>query len=323
MDICIIICTYNRAAMLRESLYSFLRMQRPFDSTVQVLVVDNNSNDETGAIGQEFCRRAPELFRYLREPVQGLSSARNSGIRASEADLIAFVDDDVYFDEGWLLEILDAFRATGAMCVGGRSIPHFEAGKPSWISTELLALYGATNSGDAVKQMKFPEHPFGLNMAFRREVFARVGQFNTSLGRIKSSLLSNEEVELFFRIDRANLPVFYTPSAIVYHRISAPRSRKSWVLKRSYFQGISDTALTHIVNRVSLRKSLRGIAGKSRWVVKLLYLTMVARVMRSDDDGTKFGRLALICYAFGTLVRSIAEVPYLERSGVARDAGGN
>jgi glucosyl-dolichyl phosphate glucuronosyltransferase len=322
VDICIIICTYNRAAVLRESLDSFLRMQRPFDSTVQVLVVDNNSNDETGAIIQEFCRRAPELIRYIKEPVQGLSFARNSGIRASEADLIAFVDDDVYFDEGWLLEILDAFRATGAMCVGGRSIPHFEAGKPSWISTELLILYGATNSGVAVKQMKFPEHPFGLNMAFRREVFARVGQFNTALGRIKSSLLSNEEVELFFRIDKANLPVFYTPSAIIYHRIPAPRSRKSWILKRYYFQGISDTAFTHIVNRVSLRRSLRGIVGKSCWLVTLLFWTMVARVRRSDDDGTKFGRLTLLCYAFGMLVRAVAELPHLQRSGMAGDVVG-
>jgi glycosyltransferase involved in cell wall biosynthesis len=322
VDICIIICTYNRAAALREALESFLRMRRPFDSTVQLLVVDNNSNDETAAIAQEFCGRAPELFRYIKEPVQGLSRARNSGIRASEAALIAFVDDDVYFDEGWLLEILNAFRATGAMCVGGRSIPHFEAGKPSWISTELLSLYGSTNSGDAVKQMKFPEHPFGLNMAFRREVFARVGQFNTALGRIKSSLLSNEEVELFFRIDQANLPVFYTPSAIVYHRISAQRSRRSWVLKRSYFQGISDIAFTHIVNRVSLRKSLRGIVGKSFRVVRLLYWTMVARVRRSDDDGTKFGRLVSMCYAFGELVRAVAELPHLQRSGMARDVVG-
>jgi glycosyltransferase involved in cell wall biosynthesis len=322
VDICIIICTYNRAAMLRDSLESFLRMERPVDSKVQVLVVDNNSNDETAAIGHEFCQRAPELFRYLSEPAQGLSFARNSGILASTAEVIAFVDDDVYFDKRWLVEILEAFRLTGAMCIGGRSIPNFEAGKPSWISTDLLVLYGSTNSGDAIKQMKFPEHPFGLNMAFRREVFASVGHFNTTLGRIKSSLLSNEEVDLFFRIDKASLPVFYTPFAIIHHRIPESRTLKSWVLKRYYFQGISDTAFKHIVNRVSLRNSLLGIAGKLVWVFKLLYWAMVARIRRSDDDGKKFGRLTMIYYVLGILVRSVAELPHLRRSGIAGHGAG-
>jgi glycosyltransferase involved in cell wall biosynthesis len=308
--------------MLRDSLESFLRMQRPAASKVELLVVDNNSTDATGAIGLEFCQRMPELFRYVKEPVQGLSFARNTGIRAANADLIAFVDDDVFFDEKWLIEILDAFRITDAMCVGGRSIPRFEAGKPSWISTELLSLYGSTNSGDTIKRMQFPEHPFGLNMVFRREVFESVDLFNTSLGRTKTSLLSNEEVELFFRIDRAGLPVFYTPSALIYHRIPASRSRKSWVLKRYYFQGKSDSAFKHIVSHVSLRHSLREIAGKSSWIFRLVFGTLIARIVRNEDDGKKFGRLTLICYLAGVLVRSVAEVPHLQRSGVSGDLVG-
>src|ERR1700733_13627153 len=115
MDISIIICTYNRAGMLRDSLASFLLVQRPIDVQCEVIIVDNNSNDDTPAVSEEFCRRNPELFRYLHEPMQGLSFARNAGIRSSGAGLIAFVDDDIYFGERWLVEMLELFRTTSAM----------------------------------------------------------------------------------------------------------------------------------------------------------------------------------------------------------------
>ena len=164
--------------MLRETLANYLQMQRPPGLQSEVIIVDNNSNDETAAVSEVFWKRYPDQFRYLKEPVQGLSFARNSGIRASLAGLIAFVDDDIFFDQDWLVEMLHLFETTDAMGAGGKSIPRFEGGTPSWISTKTLSLYGSTNSGEAVKRMIFPDHPFGLNMVFRREVFESAGLFD-------------------------------------------------------------------------------------------------------------------------------------------------
>jgi GT2 family glycosyltransferase len=146
----------------------------------------------------------------------------------------------VYFDHRWLRTIADTFaRHPDVDCVGGNSIPVFEIERPAWLVEPLLTYYGSTLSGDEDRWMRFPEHPFGVNMAFRRSVFERVGTFRTDLGRKKDSLLSNEERELFFRVGAADLRVYYVASAIIYHRVPAARLDPSWLLRRAYWQGIS------------------------------------------------------------------------------------
>jgi glycosyltransferase involved in cell wall biosynthesis len=319
MDISVIICTYNRAEILRETLSSFMLMQRPADLQCEVIIVDNNSNDNTSAVSDEFCRRNPELFRYLSEPMQGLSFARNAGIRSSSAGLIAFVDDDIYFDQGWLLEMLDLFRTTDAMGAGGKSIPLFEGGTPSWISTKVLSLYGSTNSGDAVKRMIFPDHPFGLNMVFRREVFERIGLFNVTLGRIKKSLLSNEEYELFYRIDRGRLPVFYTPLAIIHHRIPESRTRKSWVLRRYYYQGLSDMVFAQIAKPWSRAGQIRGLPGKLIWLSRAAFGAVWARVAPGIGEDVAFQRLIMTVYAAGIVAGAVRDIFGRHRTGAVSD----
>jgi cellulose synthase/poly-beta-1,6-N-acetylglucosamine synthase-like glycosyltransferase len=92
-------------------------------------------------------------------------------------------------------------------------------------------------------------------MAFRREVFEQVGLFNARLGRIKKSLLSNEEKELFFRIDSFGLKTHYTPRAIIYHRVPAERLKKNWIIRRHFGQGLSKVAfdqITHKKRRIDL-----------------------------------------------------------------------
>jgi glycosyltransferase involved in cell wall biosynthesis len=301
--------------MLRETLASYLQMQRPIGLQSEVIIVDNNSNDETAAVSEVFCKQNPDQFRYLKEPVQGLSFARNSGIRASRSGLIAFVDDDIFFDQRWLVEMLHLFQTTDAMGAGGKSIPRFESGTPSWISTKVLSLYGSTNSGEAVKRMIFPDHPFGLNMVFRREVFESAGLFNVTLGRIKKSLLSNEEYELFYRIDRRNLPVFYTPLAIIYHRIPAARARKSWVLRRYYYQGISDMVFAQIAKPWSRAGQLRGLPGKLLWLSRAAFSALCARLTPGVGEDVTFERVIMTAYAAGIVAGAVHDIFGRHRTG--------
>ena len=166
----------------------------------------------------------PGLLRYEHEQQAGLSFARNRGIEAARGSIIAFVDDDIYFDARWLVEIVAAFeRHPDVHCVGGKSIPTFEGEKPDWLTESMLQFYGSTLSGDSDRLMVFPEHPFGVNMAFRREVFDKVGGFRTDLGRVKNSLLSNEEKDMFHRVAAAGFRVFYASRALLQHRVPAER----------------------------------------------------------------------------------------------------
>ncbi|GAB6066976.1 glycosyltransferase family 2 protein [Methylothermus subterraneus] len=243
--ISIVICTYNRAEILADTLKSFLACERA-GIDHEVLVVDNNSQDNTREVVQQFIDRDPTIG-YLQESMQGLSHARNRGIRCATGKIIAFVDDDVYFSPNWLTELEETFGDPEVACMGGKSIPLFEDGKPPWLTEDILPVYGSTRSGEASKLMQYPEHPFGLNMAFRREVFETVGLFNPKLGRIGKNLLSNEESELFWRIHRAGLKVAYNPNAIIYHRIPKERATPEWVLRRYYWQGRSEAVMDRIV----------------------------------------------------------------------------
>jgi glycosyltransferase involved in cell wall biosynthesis len=246
IKISIVICTYNRALILKDTLSNFLNCVKT-NIYYELLVIDNNSCDNTREVVMAFAKNNSTINYYF-ESKQGLSEARNTGINASSGNIIAFVDDDVFFDPFWLIEVVRIFQDyPEASCMGGKSIPQFEIGKPDWITDNLLTLYGSTNSGDTIKWMNYPEYPFGLNMAFKRDVFDRIGMFNSALGRKNKNLLSNEESEVFWRINQADLKVIYTPKALLHHRIPAERTCKEWVLARYYWQGISSIVFDQLI----------------------------------------------------------------------------
>jgi glycosyltransferase involved in cell wall biosynthesis len=99
LDLSVVICTYNRSSLLVRALES-LEFQEPADLAYEVLVVDNNSSDDTRNVAQHFVEKRPPRFRYIFEPKQGLSYARNAGIANARAEDIAFTDDDV---RSWIM----------------------------------------------------------------------------------------------------------------------------------------------------------------------------------------------------------------------------
>lgn len=224
---------------------------------VELLIIDNNSTDSTRHVSEEYCSQHPNAC-YALASQPGLSNARNKGVTEARGRIIAYVDDDVLFDPGWLEAVIDIFeKHPDASCMGGKSIPKFDAGQPDWACEEVLTIYGSTQSGDSVKWMTYPEHPFGLNMAFIRNVFSQVGEFDPRLGRKKNNLLSMEESDYFYRVASAGLKVIYTPSAVLYHRIPPSRTSEQWALARYFWQGISDVAFKQIHQPLTRSQLLR------------------------------------------------------------------
>jgi len=244
--ISVIICTYNRELVLKDTVCSFLNCKSD-GLEHELLLIDNNLKDKTSEVARSFEKEFPRIVRYIKEEKIGLSYARNRGIEESRGDIIAFADDDVFFSKNWLKGIENGFKNNrDFFCLGGRVTPHFDDGRPSWIDNSLLCIYGVTTFGEYEKEIKFPYVPIGCNMAFKKIVFDQLGGFNILLGRQAGKLLSNEEKYFFKRIYNAGVKTIYIPDVQVFHRIPKERTQREWILRRFYWQGISDIAMNWV-----------------------------------------------------------------------------
>jgi len=198
----------------------------------EIVVVDNNSRDQTRAVVEEFCRRYPGRFRYLFESLQGLSQARNSGIREAKGDVIVFVDDDLTVEPTWLQNLTANLQDSRWAGAGGRILPERGFSPPRWLSLDgpyamggVLALF---DRGDKPGELDWA--PFGANMAFRKSMFEKYGGFRTDLGRRGNNLMVGEDTEFGRRLVSAGERLRYEPSAVVYHPVPANRLRKEYFL---------------------------------------------------------------------------------------------
>lgn len=206
-------------------------MKMPAGDEWDVLVIDNNSKDQTRQVVEEFSQRFPGRFSYVFEPSQGKSYALNTGIRSAAGDILAFMDDDVQVDSYWLQRLTAPIDRGDWVGAGGRVLPERGFVPQRWMdshSRDGLAPLAIFDLGQAAGELK--ESPFGTNMAFRREMFAKYGDFRTDLGPQSGSEIRNEDSEFGLRLLRAGERLWYEPSAIVYHSIPQNRTR------REYFQ---------------------------------------------------------------------------------------
>ena len=276
----------------------------------ELLLLDNNSTDKTREIGEGFAARFPRI-RYINEPIQGHPHTKNRGVRESRGEIVAFVDDDVYFSPGWLEAIASAFeRRPDVACIGGKAVPHFEADRPSWLEDYLLPVYSITPYGDYEREIQPPEYPFGCNMAFRRSVFEQLGGFPTSLGRKPGNLLSNDEIHFLNCVAKAGLKTLYSPEAQVSHRILPDRMTRHWLLRRWYWQGISDVAMRQIGDEPLPRLNLAKQAIKTLYGL-LRQWKVIAGLLsaRSEHDSSKvIPKQIKVLWQLGALRQFCAEL---------------
>jgi len=238
----IVVCTYNRAESLRTTL-QYLIKQDFGEGTLEVLVVDNNSDDRTREVVDEFLTSEGVPVRYLFEPVQGLSRARNSGVAQSEAEIVIFIDDDAYpEDVHWANKIVAAFSDASVGAAGGDAKPVWpeDGGRPGWLHDDLLPYLGIVSFDySELHQLHYPHYPYGVNIAFRRTLLQQLGGFAEGVGRLGEVLLSGEEIELCKRVEEGGGSVVYVPAAAVHHVMAPGRLTREWFLRRAGFQGTS------------------------------------------------------------------------------------
>ena len=273
MDITVIVCTYNRCESLAQALHSIASSVLPHSLDWEVLVVDNNSRDQTRTVFEEISCRYPGRFRYLSEPKQGLSNARNSGIHAAGGQIIAFTDDDVTVDPLWLQNLTAPLLMGQWAGAAGRI--RLEPGfrPPRW-----MAITGPLSLGESLVQFDrgdqegpLDQPPFGANMAFRKISFEKYGGFRADLGRCGESLIGNEDTEFAGRLMAAGERLYYVPSAVVNHPVHQDRVKKGYF--RSYYFAHGRSVARQAGQKLPLwripRYCLHGIRCKLRWISSL------------------------------------------------------
>jgi len=307
MKINVILCTYNRCQILVKALTGVAGQMLPESDEWQVLVVDNNSSDQTHNVVRDFCQRYPGRFRYVFEAQQGLSHARNAGIREARGDVLVFVDDDVTIGPMWLQHLIAPLRSGKYAGAGGRILPEWAYPPPHWLPTKAryaLAPFAVFDLGSEAGPLFEP--PMGASMAFQQRLFGTYGNFRTDLGRSGASMISNEDTEFGRRLLKAGEMLYYEPSAVVYHPVSKDRLQKNYLLKWWFGKGRSD--IREFGPRAGTRYFFRGIPlylfrNLARWMICwLLALDSRERFQNKLNVWNKLGAIAE-CYDAGRITQ--------------------
>ena len=229
-EVSVVVPTYNRSALLRRTVESVLCQDT--QGTFEVVVIDNNSSDDTKDVVQSLIQKHPGKVRYIVERKQGNAHARNRGITEAKAPIIAFVDDDVTVDSNWLRLIKQVLDSRSELSfVGGRVLPQWKGtSPPSWLTSDHWAPLALLDYG--AEELKISgNNPRGLltaNVAFRRNVFEDAGMFLPDLQRVKNMIGSMEDHEFLMRVCRSGKQGIYTPEMIARTHIDTERLTKAY-----------------------------------------------------------------------------------------------
>jgi glycosyltransferase involved in cell wall biosynthesis len=286
------ICTYNRAERLAETLAALQAMSAPPACDVEILVVDNNSTDDTRAVVEWARRQGPFGVVYVFEPRQGKSFALNTAMPHARGDVIALTDDDVIPHRDWLARIVANFRERDVSFVFGKVLPRWSVVPPPELLTprarDVWGPLALVDYGDKatmyIAESTAQRLPIGANLAFARSALDTIGGWRTDLGKVNNTLISGEDHEIFIRLRRHGLyGGYYDPDASVRHYVPASRLTRAYFRKWFFWHGKTQALmLDDLFPGLDMQRVPR-IAGVPRFLYRHClqqtwrYLTMLAR----------------------------------------------
>ncbi len=283
-QVSVVIATLNRATYLNLCLHA-LTKQTASSNEYEIIVVDNGSNDNTCEVVSAYCESHINI-RYILEPRQGLAIARNTGVKHSKADIIAFTDDDAIPDPSWVKKITERFANLDASVavMGGEVRPIWEAPRPTWLTDALMRpLSAGLFWGPTARILRGDEWLVEVNIAYRKSRIIEFGGFPENLGRIGDSLLSGEGC-INILLARAGLNAFYDPDIIVGHHIPAGRLNMNWFRRRFFWQGVSNCRVSEYIEETSIKMGLQNHFNNSPLWEEIIVPTSSATWTNLFDD---------------------------------------
>jgi GT2 family glycosyltransferase len=323
-SISVIIATYHRSGLLRGALDALAQQDDP-RVRVTIVVADNASTDDTRAVYDGARSRATQFdWLWVHEPRAGKSHALNAALARSSGEWLAFTDDDVRPEPGWLASIARAFAETDADFVVGRILPIWQAPPPPWLTPALYGVLGVPDNGATASAIGPGENehimPIGTNMAVRRAVVDRLGGFRPDLGKLRSTLRSGEDHEFYLRLLHHGCRGVYLPDARVRHLVPADRLARGYFRRWCYQNGRNVATLEASYPR---RTPLLLGVPRYKWRRAATDAIGLGGAFAGRDPAARFRRSAALLWFAGYVRETWCARAALGRSGaqdVPRDA---
>ncbi|MDX6286224.1 MAG: succinoglycan biosynthesis protein ExoM [Frankiales bacterium] len=240
-QVSVVVPTYRRPSLAR-TLGGLARQH--LDVPFEVVIVDNDAAGSARPVVDEHASAIAGEVRHIVESQAGSAYARNRGIAAARAPVIAFLDDDVEPQPGWLSAITAPIRSRAAEATGGRVVLDPTVPRPNWFDEMGIGGYLTSfHLDDDARELIGREFVVTANAAFDTDLLRRSGGFVPALGPRGTVQLVGDDVHVVRAVQRLGARVRYVPDAVVVHELPATRLRPVWMLKRAWWQGRSDWIL--------------------------------------------------------------------------------
>lgn len=273
----VIIATFNRSNSLVETIESLLAQEYDDSFDYEIIIVDNNSKDATKDIVQGYINQHGSKIKYYFEPRQGKSNALNTGIKYSNAEILAFTDDDCVVRKDWLLNIVNIFRNKDIDLLGGKVTPVLREGVPGWLDINKLkgpiANYYLEDIYVENNERKIL--PTGSNLSFRRSSCDKFGYFE--------SKWRAEDTEFCMRWDQLKARIAYSSDVCVFHNIPSSRLTKKY-FRKWYFLCGKNISLVYKNKFSQGRRFLAAPFWVYRELFSFLFKFLKGVIMRDEDN---------------------------------------
>jgi GT2 family glycosyltransferase len=242
-SVAVVICAYTEERWddLQAATGSALTQQPPPDEVI--VVIDHN---------RTLYEQAASTFTGVtvvpNAAGKGLSGARNTGVAAASADLVAFLDDDATARPGWLAALCAPLTDRAVLGTGGAVLPAWGGAVPGWLPPAFWWVVGCSYEGMPTTTAPI-RNPIGASMLFRRSHLVEIGGFSEGLGRVGRNAYGCEETELCIRATQRwpGHRHVYVPGAVVDHRVPPARSQWRYFVRRCYSEGLSKAHVSSLV----------------------------------------------------------------------------
>jgi glycosyltransferase involved in cell wall biosynthesis len=290
-SVSILIPTHDRGDILAITLESLSQVRMPPDADVELIVIANACTDDTVGVVERAKASMPFETRCVEEPKTGLNLARNRAISESRGAILAFLDDDVWVESDWLVELLSAFDRLPADIVGGRvTLWWKDVEPPAWLSRAMEGFLSANDRGERAREIQGPVGAIGANVAVHRRVFDRVGPFQPGLDRTGKEMLSGGEIELLIRAHDAGFRLWYVPEPSVRHWVAPHRATREYVCRVAFGNARSRVFLKA---RFGPRQLARSLCGNTYLLLRHAMGEVVAILCRDQQEAMRHRTLRI------------------------------
>ena len=291
------VCTYNRCVHLPMVLEAMANQDT--DVNYEILVIDNNSSDDTEEAVSAFSRTSRIPVRYVFEKEQGIIYARNRAIEESlDSEFLLFVDDDEKPNTEFVRNAYYALKNENAECVGGKINVVLPIDKPRWFSDDLYGFLGVLDHGDSPFWIEDKSTPvWSGNIGYRTEIFRANPdlRFDRRYNRAGQGIGGGSDAIMFWRLLDRDTRIRYVPDMVIEHYVEEWKITRSYFVKLHYRGGVR-------YGRYRAPQPTKTISGAPRYLFLSAFKQSINAVMKLLTNNEFAVREAMnAAYSIGTI----------------------